>query len=366
MGAKNKPVEIGSILSVEDITAWYEDFPLEPSKAEMYFPLDESDKTSWKTISNQTTYKNEAADPISVNSTVPVSGREGYKDVIGEMTTFGKAYEWTADEIEKYNRLVSNFSTLKNQTAANRLLDYYGADLMKIRTAMKAQMAYMDWALISDACQYSFLEANSPYMRGITAMTYPVAAWQKDAVATTWADTAALILDDIQSVIDVGEIYGKTYMEIAINKKWFNYVRKNDQIKNQTISLVASLVGADNNPNLEAINNMLESYFDMSVKFVVIDETVTRASLDDVKTTANPFKDGVAVFTMGGVMGRFAWNPLPIIDPTKETAESFFTVGNYVQVDPSYAKFYGKGRAFPVIDTYLDNFYLKVDAVVWP
>lgn len=363
--ARNKPVTIGSILSPEDISAWYNSNPILPSKAEAVFPLIENTETKWKTISNDAAAVNEAADPMSLNSAIPVSGRPGFKDVLGEMTTFGKGYEWTADEIEKFERLKRNFAQLKNQQAAQQLLDFYGSDLAKIRTAMTAQMAYMDWALVSNACSYSFLEENSPYMRGLTAMNYPVEAWQKNDVSTSWADPASLILDDIQNAVDLGITKGISYMTIYINKKWFGYVRSNDQIKAQTISLVSSLVGAQNNPNLATINSMLESYFDMAVKFEVIDELVTRASLADVKTTESPFKDGVAVFAQGTTLGHFEWNKIPIIDTTKEGYENFFLVGNYTKIDPSYAKVYGKGRAFPVVDTYAENFYLKVDAVAW-
>lgn len=362
---KNKPVTIGSILSIEDVRAWFYDNPILPTRAEQAFPLVPSDKTTWKTISNASSPLNEAADHMSLNSTIPVSGRPGYKDVIGEMTTFGKGYEWTADEIEKYNKLKSDFAQLQDQASANALLNFYGDDLGKVRQSMTAQMSYMDWSLISNACEYSFLSANSPYMQGITAMAYPVVAWQKDAVTTTWANAAALILNDIQSALDLGDTYQKQYKVIYINKKWFNYVRQNTQIKNQTITLVGSLVGADNNPNLEEINGMLSRYFDDEVRFEVINEKVTRSSLQDVKTTASPFADGVAVFAQDIQLGHFEWNRIPIIDGTRETYENFFLVGNYTQIDPSYAKIYGKGRAFPVVDTYADNFYLKIDAVAW-
>lgn len=362
---KNIPVTIGSILSVQDVQAYFQDNTILPTKAEQAFPLVNSDNTTWKTLTNNSLPLNEAADPMSLNSTIPVSGRPNYKDVIGEMTTFGKGYEWSADEIEKYNRLQANFTQLKDVAAATALLNFYGDDLSKIRNSMTAQMSYMDWSIISNACEYSFLAANSPYMQGITAMAYPVSSWQKDAVATSWANPAALILDDIQSALDTGDDNAKQFKVIYINKKWFGWIRKNTQIKNQTITLIGNLVGADNNPNLEQINTMLGSYFDDSVRFEVIDEKVTRASLTDVKTTASPFKDGVAVFAQDTQLGHFEWNRIPIIDPTREVYENFFLVGNYTQIDPSYAKIYGKGRAFPVIDTYADNFYLKVDAVAW-
>lgn len=362
---KNKPVRIGSILSIEDVQAYYIDNPILLSRAEGAFPLKSSGKTTWKTISNAQLIENEAADHMSLNSTIPVSGRPGFKDIIGEMTTFGKGYEWNADEIEEYNKLKADFDQLGDAASAIALLNYYGDDLTKVRTSMTAQMSYMDWSLISNACEYSFLAANSIYMQGITAMLYPITAWQKDAVATTWANDAALILNDIQSAIDVGDDNNKSLTIIYINKKWFGYVRQNTQIRNQTLTLVGKLLEAENNPNLEQINAMLSQYFDEEVRFEVINEKVVRSSLQGVKTKANPFKDGVAVFAQSTVLGHFEWNKIPIIDPTSEVYENFFLVGNYVQIDPSYAKIYGKGRAFPVVDSYADNFYLKVDAVAW-
>lgn len=365
MAAKNKPVTIGSVLSTEDVSAYFEDNPVLVTTAQTAFPLVENEETKWKTIQNETTPQNEAADPMSLNSSIPVSGREGFKSVLGEMTTFGKGYEWNADEIEKFKRLKANFAKLQNAAAATQLLDFYGGDLAKIQKAMLAQMAYMDWALISNACSYSFLKANSPYMQGLTAMTYEVDAWQKDEVSTSWDDVNALILDDIRDVVEAGDDNGKTYLVIRINKKWFGYVRSNAQIKAQTISLVGSLVGADNNPNLAAINTMLGEYFDQDIRFEVINEKVTRGSLDGVKTTNNPFQNGVAVFSQEIALGHFEWNKIPIIDATKEVYSNFFLVGNFTQIDPSYAKIYGKSRAFPVVDTYADNFYLRVNGTPW-
>ena len=363
---KNKPVGIDQLLSTQDVLAWYNAYPVEPSIAEQVFPIIKSAGKTWKTISNSYSGKTEAADPVSPNSTIPVSGYEGFTDVIGEMAPLAKGYEWTADDIEKFTKLQADYAQLKNPIAAAQLIDYYGNNLRKIREAMTSQMAYLDWALVSNACQYSFLTANSLYMAGLTAMAYPVSAWQKDAVSTAWSDAAAPILADIQSVLDTMEDNGRRGLRIFINRTWFKHVRANTQVQNQTISLVASLVSAKENPNLEAINAMLLNYFDEDVKFVVVSEKTVRESLDGVKTSASPFQDGVAVFAQGDILGHFEHRDLPIINPTLEVYQDFYVIGNYTKVDPSYAKFYGKGEAFPVIDTYADNFYLKINAVVWP
>jgi hypothetical protein len=363
--AKEKPVILGSMLSIQDILAWYLDNPLKPSTAQTAFPLVQSDQKTWKTISNNALKVNEAADPISLNSSVPVSGRQGYKDVMGEMASFGKGREMTADDIEKFEDLKRKFATLKNPAMARQLIDFYGNDLKFVRDAMNAEMSYLSWALISNACNIGFVAANSPYMQGITAMDYGVESWQKNAVSTSWADPAAEILDDIQAAIDLGETYSKGFLEITLNKTWFTHVRNNTQIQKYAATMVQNLFSTQQPPTLEAINSMLDMYFGMPVRFNVVDEKITRSSLNDVKTTANPFADGVAVFSQVRQLGHFEWNTIPIIDPTRETYESFFLVGNYKEIDPSYSKIYAKGRGFPVVDTYADNFYLKINAVAW-
>lgn len=362
--AKNKII-LGSLITMQDIVGWYNDNPLLPSKAQLAFPLIKSDESTWKTISNNGLLQNEAADPISMNSSVPVAGRQGFKDVMGEMASFGKGREMTADDIEKFAKLKRDFAQLKNPAVAQQLIDFYGDDLSFVRTAMLAEMNFLDWALISNACSIDFVASKSPYMQGITSMDYPVSSWQKDAVATSWANPAAEIIGDIEGVINVGDTYGKSYYIIHINKTWFTYVRNNTQIQKYCATLVQNLYSTQAPPTLEAINAMLDSYFNGQVVFAVVDEKTTRADRNDVKTTSNPFQDGVAVFSQTPTLGHFEWNALPTVDPSRETFESFFLVGNYIQIDPSYSKIYAKGRGFPVVDTYADNFYLKINAIAW-
>jgi hypothetical protein len=364
--AKEQPVIVGSMLTVQDIMGWYEDNPLPPSKAEASFPMVRNTKSqTWRTISNMGLLQNEAADPISLNSSVPVAGREGYQDITGDMVSFGKGREMTADDIEKFEELKIKFQELKNPAAAQDLLNFYGADLAFVRNAMNVEMSYLDWALVSNACNISFVAANSPYIQGLAAMDYSLSTWQKDNVGTSWSNIAAEILDDIESVLDTADVYGKTYLVIFINKTWMTYVRKNTQIQKYCATLVQNLYNTQSAPTLEAINAMLTEYFNMDIRFEVISEKVTRVSRNNVKTTAVPFADGVVVFAQSTILGHFEWNAIPITDTTKETYESFFLVGNIKNVDPSYSKIYAKGRGFPVVDSYPDNFYLRVNATPW-
>ena len=66
MSAKNKPVLLGSMLSVQDILGWYDDNYLPPSKAQLAFPLVQSDSKTWKTLANASLLLNEAADTVAI------------------------------------------------------------------------------------------------------------------------------------------------------------------------------------------------------------------------------------------------------------------------------------------------------------
>lgn len=363
---KLQPANPNSLLTIQDVSAWYLANPLPLGDIDSFFPLDEADSTTWKTISNIDYETNEAADPVNDEAPIPVAGREGYKTVMGEMTTMGKGREMTADTLKKFEKLKANFATLNNPQNAQKLVDHYGGDLKFIRKAIEAQRTYLCWTLLSNACSIEFSATNSVYFQGITSMDYPVAAWQKDAVATSWANPAALILDDIESVVIAAKAEGRAYAEIKINDVWFGYVRKNTQVKTQTITLLASLTGAETNPSLTDINAMLSDYFQFAIKFVVVNEQVSRGQLDGTKTMANPFANGVAVFTVGTQVGRFEWYPLFILDSTVEAAENYFIVGTKLWTDPNKMKNYTKAQAFPVVDSFADNYYLKIDAVAWP
>ena len=352
-------------LASEDIMAWYQDNPYQLGGIDSIFPLDETEEDTWRTISNSVAGANVAANPLSQSSPIPVAGRGGFKSIIGDFAEFGQALEWKAKELQKYEALKSKLASTNNPAVAQQLLNYYGNDLNFLRTSMNAERTYLSYAILSNACSYEFAAASSPYLVGLNAMEYEVDTWQKDEVTTSWSNAAALIIDDIQSVKDAAAAKGRRLSRIKLNKKWFNYVRNNTQVQKFCATLVQSLTSTQSPPTIEQVNGMLTAYFDEDIQFEVVSDIITRELANGTTTAANPFADGVAVFTAESQVGRFVYNPLYIDDPTREVYESFFTVGNYKRIDPNYNKMYAKAKGFPVIDTYADNFYLKINAVAW-
>ena len=365
MAGKQQPVNPAGIITIEDILAWYKANPWPLGSIDAVAPLEETEQDTWKTIQNAAYELNEAADPLHSGSSVPVAGREGYTTVMGGFGEFGKGRDMDADQLEKFNNLKIKFARTKNPQVAQQLVNFYGNDLAFVRRAVQAERTYLTYALLSNACSIEFLTANSPYLTGIAAHTYPVASWQKDAVAASWATASTEILTDIQGIIDTAESYGRTLRKIKLNKTWFNHVRNNTQVQQQCATLVQNIFSVENRPTLATVNQMLQVYFDQDIAFEVIDEKITRAAIDDTKTTENPFADGVAVFTVATQVGRFVYKPIYIDSPDKEAYESFFVVGQKKETDPNYSKVYSKAKGFPVIDSYDDNMYIKINAVAW-
>lgn len=357
-------------VTLEEVKLWYLDNPLPPSKAEIAFPMYKSDESKWGIISNEDSLNNEAADPVSLDSTIPQSGRSGFIELFGGLATMGKSRGMKSKEIREYNDLKRRIESGQATSAgdAQKLLNYYGADLKFCQTAMRTQMASLDWSLLSNACSYEMTEANSPYMSSITGMTYPLDAWQKDDVAVSWANPAAEILTDIQAIIDLGLAHNKTYRKLFVNKKWSMYIRDNTQVQKFCATLMSNLYNTQDRPTIATVNAMLARHFDTeAIVIEVIDELVTRKNADGTFTTGCPFADGVAVFTQGDVLGHFHWKNLEgeIADPSAEYAESFYIVGMETTQNPTSVNFYTKGMGFPVVDTCMDNMYLKIDHVAW-
>lgn len=371
MEPKEQPVDpAGLFVSLEEVKLWYKDNPLPPSKAEAAFPLYKSSQDTWGIISNESANNNEAADPISLDSTVPLSGREGFFKLMGGLSSFGKSRGMKSKDIREYNdlkRLIDSGQSNSPRDAEN-MLNMYGGDLAFCRTAMYAQMMSLDWSLLSNACSYALTAANSPYMQSIKGMDYPIEAWQKDNVAMSWANPLAEILTDIQSMIDLGVTKQKRFKKILINKTWALHVRNNKQIQLYCATLMSNLFNTQERPTISVVNAMLARHFEgEQIYFEVIEDTVTRKKADGTTVIGYPFADGVAVFVQSDVIGHFHWKDLStdIADPSAEYAESFFIVGRETTQNPTSLTFYTKALGFPVVDTALDNVYLKVDAVAW-
>lgn len=358
-----KPIELGNLVGTKDISVFYKNFLVTPKSDDKYFGLIDHKSSFWSNITLQGASSNQAAGVISADSSVPVMSRPSVKTVSGQMLEFGAGMEKSASDIKEFMELKAAFAASNSAGDGQALIQAYGDDLLKVRSFIQNEKCYLNWSLISNACNIDITLANSTYAKSMSTSGYPVSAWQKDEVATAWSNTASLILDDILGIVEAGKAKQKKYSFMFVNPTTYSYIRKNKQIQDNCASRISVVLGTTSMPSQETINLMLKEV--AGVSLIVIEDQIDRANAYGIYTTAYAFNDNVAVFTESEQLGHFGYNKLPIIDTNLEVAEGWFTVGSVMRVDPNVAKTYSRAEGFSVIDSYASNFYLKTDAVAW-
>ena len=358
-----KPIEISNLVGTKDISAYFKQFLATPKSDDKYFGLIDHKSSFWSTVALQGATSNQTAGVISTGSKVPVMSRSQITSVMGGMLEFGGAMEKTAKDIKEYMDLKAAFASSGSAGDAEALLKAYGDDLMKVRSFVQNEKAYLNWSLISNACNIDITLANSGYAKSMSTSGYPIEAWQKNETGTDWSNTASLILDDILAVVEAGKAKQKKYAYMFVNPTTYSYIRKNVQIQNSCASRISVVLGTTSMPSMDTINLMLKEV--AGITLIVIEDQVDRESVYGIYTTSYAFNDNVCVFTESQQLGHFGYRKLDIIDPTKEVAEGWFTVGSVIEVNPSKATTYSKAEGFSVIDSYASNYFLKTNAVAW-
>ena len=362
----NRVVKMLSGIGQAEMNAYFKRMPAPEMKWKTYFPVVQQLGDNWKTVSNQSYAVNVAADPAALGSSAPIKSRQGTDTIQGGFGVFKVARMKDESEIQEFTELVAKSGQFTSPDQFNQILDWMGNDINFVRNASLSQANYLSWALLSSACNLGYVAANSPQLTSLKNIVYPVASWQKTAVSKSWSDITALIIDDIQTAIEAAEDQGKILTKIKINKTWFKYVQKNTQVQNYAATYIANALNLVGVPTLGTINSMLQEYFSNSdLQFEVIDEKVSRELLNGTTTTANPFADGVAVFTSESRVGSLQFKSLTSNPNIISVAEDFYTIERLYQSDPDMEKTLAKFKCMSVIDTYADNMYVKVNAVAW-
>lgn len=353
------------LFTSEDVKAWYAANPLPASKVEASFPRSFTDQEMWSTVSPTDDLSNVQAVQMNADSPVPVIGNSGLAKVSGDFMVAGLGVKMEGKEIAEFEKRAAYFASNGTDAAALDMVNYYGNFSARVRAAQMVHYAVSCWGIVSNACKLTLDATISPFIQGVASVEYPLSAWQKNAVTTSWADKTALILNDIQSAVSTGEANGKNFTKIFINQTWFNYVRNNEQIQKYCATTIGNLTSTYTQPTLEAVNSMLSVAFDGAVEFEIVKDKFKRLQTNGTYAQSSIFQDGVAVFAQSLVLGRFGWRNLPGVNPTIESREDFYTVGTVRNADPNMIKVYTKSESNGIVDTFADNFYLKINAVAW-
>lgn len=361
----NRVLKLMSGIGQAEMDAYFKRTPAPESNWKTYFPVVQQLGDNWKTLVNKSYSANIAADPAALGSSAPIKSRQGTETIQGGFGVFKLGRIKDETEIQEYNELQAKAAQFTSDAQLQQIIDWYGNDIDFVRTAALSQANYLNWSLLSNACDLAYIAANSPQLSTLKNITYPVMSWQKVVVSKSWDDSTALIIDDIKTYIKAAKAKGKILRKIKINDDWFSYVQNNEQVQKFCSTYVQNALNLQGVPSRETINLMLSSYFRQDIGFEVIDELVSREDIDGNQTSANPFKDGVMVMTAETRVGSFQFKQLSSSPNIISNVEDFYTVERLYQSDPDLEKTLTKFKGMSVIDTYADNMYVKIDAVDW-
>lgn len=349
----------------ETVDAYFKKTPAPEMDWKKYFPVVQQSGSQWKTLANKTYSANVASDPAALGSSAPVKGRTGTETIQGGFGVFKVAREKDEIEIQEFNRLKADFSKTSNVQQYEQILSFLGDDLDFVRNAALSQANYLNWALLTSACNLGYIAANSPQLTSLKNISYPIQSWQKVAAGTTWADASAKIVDDINTWVKAAKAKGKIIKKLKVNETWFQHIQANEQVQKLCATYVQNALGLQGLPTEESINAMIKSATRSTLDFEVIDEIVTREATNGEYTSANPFADGVMVMTIETRTGSFQYENLSSNPNIISVAEDFYRTERLYQPNPDMEITLSKFSGMAVIDTYADNMYVKIDAVAW-
>jgi len=348
-----------------EMNAYFKKTPAPEMKWKTYFPVIQQLGDNWKTLSNKSYAANVASDPAALGSSAPIKSRQGTETIQGGFGVFKIGRIKDETEIQEFNELKAKSAQFTNKEQFKQITDWIGDDIKFVRNAALSQANYLNWALLTSACDLGYIASNSPQLASLKNITYPVVAYQKVAVSKSWADKTALIIDDIKTYLKAAKDKGKILTKLKINDEWFSHVQNNEQIQKFSATYVQNALNLQGVPSIESINSMLTTYFRTPVVFEVINELVSRELANGTQTSANPFANGVMVMTLETRVGSFQFKGLSSNPNIISTVEDFYTVERLYKSDPDLEKTLSKFKGMTAVDSYADNMYVKINAIAW-
>lgn len=336
-----------------------------PLTYQSYFPLKNNPFFSWKTLSNQLSQPNVAAELQSDNSTAARKRREVMQSATGDLPLMSISREMTRGQIKEYQIALA---LAQGNATATELVQFWADDASFVFNGVQAEYEYIAWALISNAGKLGFDLSNNVYYANEFDLDYQVDAAQKTANSVAWATSAtATPLEDMQAVIKAGKELGLNLKEMWINLDNWYLLQATDQMKELTKIYINQNVAQVSVPSLEEVNTSIQKVaYLQGLTIHVVDQTITREAKDGTRTNGNPFADHVAVFTETTTLGSSQYSILDQNDPAVIYAQRENTlVKKYGTVEPLGEITIGESDGIPVLDTAYRNWYLKTNTVVW-
>lgn len=329
-----------------------------------HFPVKKVSGFIWRTLTNQLTKPNVAADLHTDNGTIARKRRPIFESAKGDIPFISISREMTRSEIKDYQTELA----LSQDSDAAALVRFWGEDVDFCFNGVQSELEYIAWALASNAGKLAFTTTNNATYANEFDLDYDVDADQKKYTSSDWGTPAtADIIGDLASMIQAAKAMGLNPKVAFINLNELYKICSAEQIIKACASYLANATGIAQTPDLAAVNQMLAKQAWLNgIQLRVIDQTITREFADGSQTSANPFADNRLILAESDRLGTTQYDVLnEQNDLILRAVRSHTVVKKYGTVEPLSEVTIGQADAVPVFDTAYRNIYVKTDGQAW-
>lgn len=329
-----------------------------------YFPVRKVTGFTWKTLQNQLTKKNVAADLHTDNGTILRKRRPLFESAKGDIPFISISREMTRSQIKDYQTELA----LAQDADATALVRFWGDDIDFCFNGVQSELEYIAWALASNAGVLKFSTTNNATFANEFDLDYDVYDEQKKSTASDWGNAAtADVIGDLVTIVKGAKALNLNPKFAFVNLDLLYKICSSEQIIKACASYLANAVGISQTPDLTAVNAMLAKQAWLNgLQLRVIDQTITREFANGTSTSANPFADNRLILSEHEVLGSTQYDILAD-DATNiiRAVRSHTVVKKYSTVEPRTEVTIGEADAVPVFDTAYRNIYVRTDKENW-
>ena len=330
----------------------------------VHFPVKKVNGFTWKTLTNQLSKRNVAADLHTDNGTTIRKRRPIFESAKGDIPFISISREMTRAEIKAYQTELA----FAQDDDATKLVQYWGEDVDFCFNGVQSELEFIAWALASNAGRLAFTSTNNATFANEFDLDYDVDDFQKQKTTSDWANSSnADVIGDLAKLVNLAKENNLNPKFAFINLEELYHICSSKQIIKACASYLANAVGVSQTPDLAAVNAMLAKQAWLNgIQLKVIDQTITREFVDGTSTSRNPFADRRLILSESERLGTTQYDILQENNDLLLRAERAHTVvKKYGTTEPLSEVTIGQADAVPVFDTAYRNLYVRTDAQSW-
>lgn len=295
-------------ITERDMQAVIDSYDLKAFYYPTLFPLKESFNLSWRALETRSNLR-VAGDVVARGSSIGEKMREAVSRIQGDIPKIAIKRKKDENELSEYDVMIAMSAGNANSMA---LIEAWAEDTNFCWNGVASRIEWLALQSISTG-RVRLTKDNSTNVVSEYDVDYQLDKWQKVGFQTgssIWsaATTAKPLTKDIRGIIENARKRGISIKYLFMNNDTFSTFSQTDEVIKLCSSFLGSALNISQIPSLAQVNATIAGIpYMMGAQIVLIDQNITVEKIDGVRTTANPFADGVVLFSDRKVIGTTFW-----------------------------------------------------------